>query len=195
MRPAEDQASGPSGIARDAALWKSIQSGDVSAFETLFRCHAPALCDFALALAGDEHAARDMVHAVFCWIWEHRHTLEAPRVVRAYLFAAVRNRVRNHQRDARVSAAFLERLARSGEPLVHDEPPTDARAIAADLEEALARELANLPPRCREVFALLRYEGLSHAEAATTLGISQKTVEIHVGRALKQLRTRLANWL
>ena len=75
------------------------------------------------------------------------------------------------------------------------EPLPDARAMATDLEDALARELAELPPRCREVFALLRYEGMSQAEAAATLGISRKTVEIHLGRAMKLLRAGLAAWL
>ena len=181
--------------AGDLQLWIRLQTGDPSAFETLFRAYADSLCDFARALVADDDAARDVVHALFCWIWEHRHALETPRVVRAYLFAAVRNRARNHIRDTRVASAFRERVARSDEALVRTEPLPDARAMATDLEDALARELAELPPRCREVFALLRYEGMSQAEAAATLGISRKTVEIHLGRAMKLLRAGLAAWL
>lgn len=181
--------------ARGRALWVRVQGGDAEAFEALFRTHAASLCDFAFALIGDEDAARDVVHALFCRLWEQRHEMETPKVVRAYLFAAVRNRARNHLRDSRVSAAFLERMAGAGEPLVHHVPPTDAGAIAADLEEALTRELSGLPPRCREVFVMIRSEGLSHAEVAAALGISRKTVEIHVSRALKHLRSRLERWL
>lgn len=186
---------GSDDAARDLALWVRVQGGDAAAFEALFRVHAPALCDFAYALIGDEDAARDVVHALFCRCWERRHDMETPKIVRAYLFAAVRNRARNHLRDERVSNAFLDRLAREAEPPVHHAPPTDAGAIATDLEEALTRELAGLPPRCREVFVMIRHEALSHAEIAAALGISRKTVEIHMGRALKHLRSRLERWL
>jgi len=55
--------------------------------------------------------------------------------------------------------------------------------------------VTELPPRCREVFTLTRDRHLSYAEAAEVLGISRKTVEIHVGRALALLRQHLADWL
>jgi RNA polymerase sigma-70 factor (ECF subfamily) len=55
--------------------------------------------------------------------------------------------------------------------------------------------VAELPPACREVFRLSREQGLRYAEIAETLGISIKTVESQMGKALKHLRTRLAAWL
>jgi RNA polymerase sigma-70 factor (ECF subfamily) len=55
--------------------------------------------------------------------------------------------------------------------------------------------LDELPPRCREVFDLSRVHGLKYAEIAESLGISQKTVEAQMGKALRVLRERLAQWL
>jgi RNA polymerase sigma-70 factor (ECF subfamily) len=57
------------------------------------------------------------------------------------------------------------------------------------------RALADLPDRCREVFRLSREQGLRYAEIAEALGISIKTVEAQIGKALRLLRARLAPWL
>jgi RNA polymerase sigma-70 factor (ECF subfamily) len=67
--------------------------------------------------------------------------------------------------------------------------------VASELRTALAAAVDELPPACREVFELSRGQGLRYAEIATTLGISIKTVESQMGKALKHLRARLAAWL
>jgi RNA polymerase sigma-70 factor (ECF subfamily) len=67
--------------------------------------------------------------------------------------------------------------------------------VASELAAAAAAAVADLPPRCREVFTLSRARGLSYAEIAETLGISVKTVEAQMARALRGLRERLAPWL
>ena len=58
-------------------------------------------------------------------------------------------------------------------------------------EAAVRRAIDALPPRCREIFLLSREDGLSYGGIATTLGISVKTVETQMGRALKSLRAAL----
>ena len=180
--------------AHDRSLWFGVQGGDAHAFESLFMKHAAGLSDFAAALLVDDDAAQEIVQTLFCWIWEHRHTLEVPNVVRAYLFVAVRNRCRNHQRHARVSAAFMERVGQAQAVTTTTVPP-DLRVEARDFESAMMRALTELPPRCREVFEMTRYQSMPQKEVALTLGIAPKTVEIHLGRALKLLRVKLAPWL
>jgi RNA polymerase sigma-70 factor (ECF subfamily) len=63
------------------------------------------------------------------------------------------------------------------------------------MSEVIRQALADLPDRCREVFQLSRDRGLKYAEIATALGISIKTVEAQMGKALRVLRERLAPWL
>ena len=179
--------------AHDRSLWFGIQSGDAGAFEALFRKHAPDLSDFAASLVRDDDSAQEIVQSLFCWMWQHRHTLETPNVVRAYLFVAIRNRARNYIRDARVSAAFLERVGQRPAPTTS--VPADARTEARDFEEALLRAVDELPTRCREVFEMTRYQAMAQKDVAVVLGIAPKTVEIHLGRALRILRLKLAPWL
>jgi RNA polymerase sigma-70 factor (ECF subfamily) len=181
---------------RDRAWWNAIRTGDVAAFEGLFRAHAPDLADFTCSYVGDPDVAQEIVHVLFCGLWEHRHTLETPRSVRGYLFTAARNRARNHSRDERTRAAFASRLAAADPHVVIGVvPATDAAAIGTSIQATVRRAIDELPPRCREVFTLVREHGLTHAETAAILLIAPKTVEVHMTRALKLLRSRLASCL
>ncbi len=179
----------------DAERWERLRGGDDAAFEALFRAHAARLADLAFSYVQRDDVAEEIVHATFCWLWDHRFTLEAVREVRGYLYAAVRNRARNALRDERAREAFLSRLTADGARIVGVPPAPDAETTLPELEAAIARAVAALPERCREVFTLVRQHGVSHAEAAGVLGIAPKTVEIHMGRALKLLRARLAPWI
>ena len=69
------------------------------------------------------------------------------------------------------------------------------RGVSEEIDAALKQAVGALPERCREVFELSRVHGLRYAEIASTLGISVKGVEAQMGRALRELRRRLAPWL
>jgi RNA polymerase sigma-70 factor (ECF subfamily) len=183
--------------ARELEWLDRVRAGDAQAFEALFRAFVGPLCSFAYSYVESESLAQEIVQDLFTRLWDRRGTLERPRSVRAYLYGATRNRVLNELRHARVERAFLTRALRleaartEGPRPVPPEDDLNASALAA----AVQRAVAELPPRCREVFTLTRDRQLSYAEAAEVLGISPKTVEIHVGRALALLRKHLADWL
>jgi RNA polymerase sigma-70 factor (ECF subfamily) len=186
----------PAGFDERACLDR-VGRGDVVAFEQLFRQFAAELAAFARAYVDGDDEAEEVVHVVFCWLWEHRVTLPRPQSVRSYLFAAVRNRALNVVRDRRTEAAFRDRAGRSANdgdfPLTSPSP--ESELAARDIAHALADALRRMPPRCREVYALARDHGFSYAEIADSLGIAPKTVEIHMSRALAILRVKLAPWL
>jgi RNA polymerase sigma-70 factor (ECF subfamily) len=174
-----------------------IRTGDEQGFEALFRRYVERLCAFAYSYVRARDVAEEIVEDLFAWIWEHRFTLEVPRAVHAYLYASVRNRAISWLRHARSELAFVEESRLDVTALGDAARPAaaDACTHAADLAEALGRALGDMPPRCREVFTLARYHHLTYAEVADVLGISRKTVEIHMSRALAFLRVRLEAWL
>jgi RNA polymerase sigma-70 factor (ECF subfamily) len=178
-------------------LLDRVCDGDIAAFEQLFRRFAVDLVAFAASYVDGDDEAEEVVHLVFCWVWEHRFTLPRARSVRAYLFAAVRNRALNVVRDRRTEAAFRERAARveAARGFAGASPSPESELAARDIEHALAKALRQMPPRCREVYVLARERGFTYAEIAEALGIAPKTVEIHMSRALAMLRTGLASWL
>ncbi len=124
-------------------------------------------------------------------LWRRRATLTLEQSLRAYLFQASRNRALNHLRRLRVETR--------GEPTIAAAMRTpdqaDSGVREGELRVAIASAIAGLPDRCREVFELSRIHGLKYSEIATTLGISVKTVEAQMGKALRVMREKLAPWL
>lgn len=183
--------------AGERALVAGIQQGDLDAFRMLHGRFVVDLLDFAHSYLRSRYDAEEVVQDLFLWIWEHRHEWTAPGGLRSYLFKAVRNRAINRLRQARVQATYAERVGqRTRLPEESRAVPDDALAkvTAGELAAVLADAVGTLPPRCREVFILIRERGLTYAEVAGLLGISPKTVEIHMNHALGVLRRRVAEW-
>jgi RNA polymerase sigma-70 factor (ECF subfamily) len=187
----------PDDLAQDGAAQEylaRLRTGDPRAFEAIFRAHAAALCAFAFSYVRLRETAEEIVQDLFYWIWEQRFTVEMPHGVRPWLFMAVRNRSLNVLRDRRLEFAAHERLARDARSCSRPAQP-DAELSGRDLAAAVARVVAMMPARCREVYTLVREQQLSHAETSRVLGISPKTVEIHMTRALAILRAELGAWI
>ncbi|MEZ5072039.1 MAG: RNA polymerase sigma-70 factor [Bacteroidales bacterium] len=157
-------------------------------FEALFRDHFPGLLGFARKILGSEDDARDVVHRVFVALWEKRREVDATVSLKSYLYTSVHNRSLNVIRDRKkFSDADLPEQADGWDASTHLE--------SAELEEKIRAVIAALPEKCREVFEMNRFEGLKYAEIAETLGISVKTVENQMSKALKILREKLAAYL
>lgn len=188
--PAGDSARRRSPLRRDIpeAEWPArIRAGDERAFEAMFRAYYDTLYRYVVVILGSREAAEDVVQAVFARIWQDRATWEVHGPLRHYLLVAARcGAISALRRDAvRTRAApllTLEALAQRGAPTA------EAEFEAEELRRRLERALSSLPPRAREAFVLSRGEGLSHDEVAIRMGISPRTVGVHIGKALAVLR-------
>lgn len=178
--------------ADEARLIALLRSGAADAFERVYRSYVVALCRLADSYVQSRDTAEDIVQDLFTWLWANRHGFHPEHGLRAYLFGAVRNRALNALRnDATTSRASLAQSSSA----TRVSAAADAELMASDLETAVQAAVEGMPPRCREVFVLLRTQALTYAEVAVILGISPKTVEVHMGRALAILRARLGPWL
>jgi RNA polymerase sigma-70 factor (ECF subfamily) len=175
----------------DGELLRRIQAGDEAAYDTAFRAWYPVIVRVAAAVLRDEDAAEEVAQEVMVQLWQRRHVVDVDTPLKAYLLRAVRNRSLNHIRHLKV-----RRDAEPDVELTYNAPlSADMPSGAKELAAAAKLAVSQLPPRCREIFELSRIDGLKYSEIAEALDISQKTVEAQMGKALRILRERLAEWL
>ena len=169
---------------------EAVRSGDPAAFEALFRAYHAPLCSFACRYLGARDLAEEIVQEVFLCVWERRAGWDVRTSVRSYLLTAVRNAALSYLRHERVV-----RRRRAEVRAIHETVAAspEARALEAETVVAVQQAIGRLPDRCRLVFTLHREQGLTYAEVAEVLGISPRTVEVQIGRALKSLRKNLAS--
>jgi RNA polymerase sigma-70 factor (ECF subfamily) len=105
------------------------------------------------------------------------------------LFTAVKNESLKQLRHLNVENQQRENV--SGLSIVELNP--DETIDQKELREELNKAINDLPDKCREIFAMSRFDQLKYSEIADILGISVKTVETQMGRALKKLREQLAH--
>lgn len=175
----------------DPTLLQAIQQGDESAFDALFRRYYEPLCHYAASLTdGDLDEAEDLVQQSFVKLWEQRATFEVQWSVKAYLYKMVHNRCLNRIRDAQTREKYKVYNAAQLEQGYENDP-----GAASELNERILQALDTLPTECRRIFELSRFEELKYREIADQLGISIKTVETQMGKALRLMRTELADYL
>ena len=175
----------------DRELLERIRGGDEGAFDDVFRAHYGPLVGLAEAMLRNRAAAEDVVQDVMLELWRRRELLPVEDSLRAYLFRATRNRALNHLRHSRVERQSEPHVAGAAA----DPPRAPVSLVEEEIDAALKAAVSDLPERCREVFELSRVHGLRYTEIASALGISIKTVEAQMGKALRILRERLAPWL
>jgi RNA polymerase sigma-70 factor (ECF subfamily) len=182
----------PKPDATDRVLIDRIRAGDAAAFEQLFRTYQLELREFANRYVDSWETAEELVHDVFVAIWARRQEWTVQGAVRAYLFGAVRNRALSH-----VRRELLERRWRAsadpgpmGDADRHSENEGQRNLEREERARLIKQVLAELPERCRLAVMLRWQRQLSYAEIGEVMGISIKTVEIHLTRGAKMLRER-----
>ena len=161
---------------------------NLTKFEKLFKELFKPLCGFSMKYVGDLDEAKGLVHVVFVSVWEKFDSLPADINYNSYLYTAVRNRSLNYIRNKKKNV-MLENVAEQ-DLMTENEP-----MVAAELEREIEMAIQSLPGKCRQVFELNRMEGLKYAQIAEKLGISIKTVEAQMSKALSVLREHLKEFL
>jgi len=176
----------------DADLLRRIRAGDERALEEVFRAHYGGMVSFVRRFVFAPDIAEELVQDVFFKLWSKRESLSEIDALRTYLFRAARNTALNHLRRKKLENAWEEQEAARGEPITSG--ATDDEASTSEVAVAVNQAIGRLPARCREIFLMSREGGMTYGEIAHTLGISIKTVETQMGRALKSLRLSLARY-
>ena len=158
----------------------------------LFRTFYQPLCNYAYTFTQDRDEAEEVVQSTFLSIWEKYKTLEIHTAMKPYLYAMVRNSCLNIIKHEKIKQKHIQSEMvlgeRSSESVTHT-------VLAIELDERIQHALEKLPEQCRLIFKLSRFEDLKYAEIAEHLGLSVKTVENQMGKALKIMREQLKDYL
>jgi len=161
---------------------------DDDVFETIIKRHYNEIFGYAKSLCRDEALAKDLVQEAFFKLWKKRKILKDGVIIKGWLHTAVRNKfldhIKKHNKETRlVETAFADTL-----------DDVILRTHQEDIQckiKIVEKEIQNLPKKCNTVFLLSKKEGLTNNEIADYLGLSIKTVEGHLTKALKILREKL----
>lgn len=172
----------------DQELLHLMQSDNNAAFTEIYNRYWDKLFTIAGHKLQNLAEAEEVVQDVYLELWNRRRQLNITASLPAYLCTAVKFKVINILARRHRQLQYRQHAVRSAAVGDHS---TEQRLSFGELQSRLASLVNELPDKCRLVFRLSREEGLSHKEIAATIGIAEKTVEAHLSRALRTLRTQL----
>jgi RNA polymerase sigma-70 factor (ECF subfamily) len=176
-----------SSLPDEKAVLHRLKQSDEAAFAQIYNGYWKPLFYLAATRLKSLSDAEEVVQDIFLDIWNRREEL-AIASLSSYLAVSVKYRVIN-------LLAKKARQQRQEQALAKEASLLDSSAEASinlsSLQRELEKQTARLPEKCRLVFRLSREEGYSHKEIAVQLRISEKTVESHLTKALRQLRAGL----
>ena len=175
---------------REEALLERLKAGEEAAFQNLFQTYYPLLCVQAKRLLGDLDQAKEVVQEVFVRLYEQREALPQLVSMKAYLYRSVRNACLNHLKQEQTHQLHHQQLFYHAAPAEETDP-----LVQLELEEKIWQAVQRLPEQCRRIFQMNRFGEKKNAQIAEELGLSIRTVETQISKALKILRRELADFL
>ena len=172
----------------DRLLFDLLRLEDEVAFKEIYDRYFDALYVHAYRRLGDKDEAEDTVQEIFVILWEKRQQIELKGNLSGYLYTAVRNKIFNIMAHKQVVAVHLQSLRAFIE---RGECQTDHVVREKELQAMIDNEVAALPDKMQEVFALSRYKYLNNREISAELKLSEHTVKKQISNALRILRTKL----
>ena len=171
----------------DSELLVMLKNNNPKAFTDIYNRYWDKLYVVAANKLGDLFQAQEIVQEIFLDLWRRREKLAVTENLNGYLATALKYKVINLRQKRTVEQKYVEHAKKSDVQAYSMENYLQFDELKAKLE----RLVAKLPEKCQMVYKLSREEGLSQKEIAQKLEITEKTVEAHLTRALKTLKSGL----
>ncbi len=169
----------------EKVLLSRIAEGDEEAFASLFHTWRDRLYFFALRITNSSQQAEDLVQDVFVKLWLQRNNLAEIYNFQAWIYRVIRNQAISDLRRISLETTILAHLKKESGNVSQ---LADEVLLRKQLQEVLQQAIDKLPPRQKQIYTMIRIEGLKQDEIASRLNISISTVQNHMTEALKKLR-------
>ncbi len=176
------QISMSRGPSAESELIRRAKTGDLAAFEELFRLNQGRIYALCLRMVADPGRAEDLTQDSFVRAWQKLGSFRAQSAFGTWLHRLAVNVVLGDMRSRKRWESRTSDLE-TAEPVLAAKRRRDPVA-AVDLEQAIA----GLPQQARRVFVLHDVEGYKHREIADMIGLAEGTSKAHLHRARNLLR-------
>lgn len=178
--------------AKNKEIIKVLKDGEKDSIIKIFRTYYSGLYHYAAKIVDSFEIAKEIVQDIFVDLWINRNRIEINTSVKSYLFKAVRNDCLDYLKHKKIEKRYISAHIN----LIQKENFSNNSSLAEkEITEIIKSSISSLPRECRKVFVLSRFNDLKNKEIAQSLGISIKTVESQIGKALKILRKNLKDYL
>ncbi|MDP4209409.1 MAG: RNA polymerase sigma-70 factor [Bacteroidota bacterium] len=174
----------------DYYLILNFKNNDRQANEFIFRTYYKELFYIAIKYLGNPDEAKDLVQSSFVKLWENREHLQEDKPLKPYLLTIHKNNCLDSIKRKKLNTQTLSETISAT-----DKYSLEEQLISNELEYKIIESVSLLPPKCKTIFEMSRYEGLKNVEIAEKLNISIKTVENQMTIALEKLRKSLIDYL
>ncbi|WP_010664823.1 RNA polymerase sigma-70 factor [Marinilabilia salmonicolor] len=171
-------------------LCEGLRNGDKTVLDEVYYLYHKKIFAFALSYLKNQEDAYDIVQEVFINIWNHRGDLKSDARIEPLIFTATKNAVISLFRKKSTEKKYLEYL---GNATTSNNLGAEELSDFGFLEEEYHSLIDQLPEKRRKVFMLSRQKGLTNKEIAKQLGVSEKTVENQLTKALAFLREKFGS--
>lgn len=177
----------------DGELATLSVAGREAAFAEIMRRHRQSIFRMVRACVGEADEALDLLQETFVAAHQALPRYDSDRSMRAWLSTIAINKCRDwgRKRTVRRFLSFATPIGPEAEAVADDQVAIDAAAGDRQELDRVTRAIADLPTALKEALVLRTIEGLSQAETAAVLSISEKAVETRLYRARRTLADRL----
>ncbi len=158
-------------------------------FELIYKQHYRMLYHIVIKITEDKMVTEDIIQDVFIKIWHKKEELKIHGSVKSYLIKSCINSTINYlNQQKKISKTSIDNIG-----LSHiNQSDTFPNGLDKQyIKKRIRKEINQLPPMCKAVFILNRFEHMSYKEIAAYLEISVKTVDNHLWKAVTHLRKKL----
>ncbi|HEY0770927.1 MAG TPA: RNA polymerase sigma-70 factor, partial [Sphingobacteriaceae bacterium] len=176
----------------DNDLLELLKKDDVYAFKEIYKRYWKKVYGAAYKRLKSKELSEEIVQELFVTLWSKRQALQLRTSLSGYFHSSVSHYIIDRYRKELVRQKYRDAFKAS---YVFSGNSTEETYNLKELSHTIEKEVLQLPDKCRSVYELSRKENKSNKEIALHLGISEKTVENHLTKALNRLRVSLNNYL
>lgn len=175
----------------EKVLISNLRNGDSQAFSNIFNAYYKDMVIFARKFTKDFDSAEEIVQDTFVRFWEERVSIEVNTSLKSYLLKMVQNKCIDWARHKKIIQLHLKFVIANSSISSYD---TENYILHSELEQQIETALESFPPEISAAFRMSRYKGLKYNEIADIFGVSTRTIEVRISKALQLLHSRLIEY-